>query len=44
MIAAANKAELEDQTIRAMDLAEEAALHKDDVDHLTKLETDAKKE
>ena len=43
MIAAANEAELEDQMIRATDLAEEAALHKDAVDHLTKLEADAKK-
>ena len=30
MIAAANKAELEDQMIRATDLAEEAALHRDE--------------
>ena len=43
MIGAANQAELEDQMIRAMDLAEETALHKDPVDHLTKLEADAKK-
>ena len=43
MIAAANEAELEDQMIRATDLAKEAALRKDDVDHLTKLEADAKK-
>ena len=43
MIAAANEAELEDQMIRATDLAEEAALHKDAIDHLMKLEADAKK-
>ena len=43
MIAAANEAELEDQILRATDLAEEAALHKDAVYHLTKLEADAKK-
>ena len=43
MIAAANKAELEDQIIQATDLAEEAALHKDAVDRLRKLEADAKK-
>ena len=43
MIAAANEAELEDQMIRATDLAEETALHKDAVDHLTKLENAAAK-
>ena len=43
MIAAANEAGLEDQMIRATDLAEEAALHKDAVDHLAKLEADAEK-
>ena len=43
MIAAANEAELENQMIRATDLAEEAALHKDAVYHLTKLEADGKK-
>ena len=43
MIAAANEAELEDQMTRATDLAEEAALHRDAEDHLTKLEADAKK-
>ena len=43
MIAAANEAELEDQMIRATDLAEETALHRDAEDHLTKLEADVKK-